>query len=170
MISWIVHDSYDDSKKCNSVSNLKLELQDWQHFFEGKKTVTASSYWSWLGNTLCFACPLDLPKLCRQEQLPSKAKRAVWLILQSKNDLKPSIIFRNSLLEWLPEAARLPAGAWTWTQNLNSASWVGLKNEFRVLIGIKFSLNFKALIMKLKQAIWSKLVFSMQQVTSIFRA
>ena len=49
---WIVHDSYDE--KCNSLSNLKLELQDWQHFLEGKKTVTASSYWSWLGNTLCF--------------------------------------------------------------------------------------------------------------------
>ena len=57
------------------------------------------------------------PKLCR-----SAAPRAWPLILQSN----PSIVFSNSLWEWLPGDQHWLAGAWTWTQTwtLPPDQWV----------------------------------------------
>ena len=59
-----------------------------------------------LRNSLC-ARPSYQPKLCQ-----SAAPTAWPLILQSKL----SIVFSNSLLEWLPDDRHWLAGAWPWTQ------------------------------------------------------
>ena len=63
------------------------------------------------------ARPPDPPMLCR-----SAAPRAWPLILQPN----PSIVFSNSLREWLPDDLHWSAGAWTWTQTwtLPPDQWV----------------------------------------------
>ena len=72
--------------------------------FSSSEPVAASGDCSRPENALFLCSP---PKLCR-----SAAPRAWPLMLQSN----PSIVFSNSLREWLPNDRHWSAGARTWTQ------------------------------------------------------
>ena len=98
---------------CSCPTSLTFELSQYRKSgstCSSSKPVAASSDCHRLGKALFLARQSYLPKLC-------------WpLILQSN----PSIVFSNSLREWLPDDRRWLAGARTWTQTwtLPPDQWV----------------------------------------------